>query len=134
MMNRQERRAAESEGRRLTKKGWSPWEAMTLPDPEKYPTLRNVFEVWKNNCYIVQVALEKTEWGAVRRLMIRRNDGEPTRSWADMQRIKNDLCGPEEVGLEVFPRESELVDDANIYHLWVLGPCMDLPFNLKRKS
>ena len=107
---------------------------MSLPDPKQYPTLINVFEVWKNNWYIVQVAREDTDWGMVRRLMIRRNDGESVRTWADMQRIKNELCGPESVGLEVFPRESELVDEANVYHLWVLGAGMELPLKLRKRG
>lgn len=38
----------------------------------------------------------------------------------EAQRIKNDLAGPEETAVEVYPPQSELVDDADAYHLWVL--------------
>jgi hypothetical protein len=56
------------------------------------------------------------------------------RSWADMQRIKNELVGPERVAVEVFPPVSELVDQANIAHLWVLPEGFALPFSLKAGS
>jgi len=40
----------------------------------------------------------------------------------DMQRIKNELVHPEAFAFQIFPPESQLVDGANQYHLWVLIP------------
>jgi hypothetical protein len=38
--------------------------------------------------------------------------------WRDLQRIKNELVGPECEAVELYPAESRLVDTANQYHLW----------------
>ena len=46
------------------------------------------------------------------------------------QKIKNEIFGDEYIALEVFPRESELVDEANMYHLWVFKNTK-LSFSLK---
>jgi len=53
-------------------------------------------------------------------LSIKRKDGNQTRSWVDLQNIKNSLVGPETEGVELFPAESRKVDLANQYHLWVI--------------
>lgn len=131
-MNRHLRRASEASGRRMMRQGWSAWQSQPLPILSLYPALWNVTEVWKNNLYIVQVVSERTAWGQVDRLLVRRNDAQPIRSWSDMQRIKNELRGPERVAIEVYPPESELVDSAHIYHLWVLPEGFSLPFRLER--
>ncbi|WP_444876696.1 DUF7694 domain-containing protein [Brevibacillus daliensis] len=51
--------------------------------------------------------------------------------WAEKQRIKNELFGTERVAVEVFPAQSELVDEANMYHIWLLPADMKLPFSLQ---
>jgi hypothetical protein len=51
-------------------------------------------------------------------------------SWHEMQRIKDELAGPDATAIEVYPPHDEIVDDADMFHLWVLpGP---LPFSLAR--
>src|SRR5436305_747972 len=54
-------------------------------------------------------------------LSIKRRDKQPIRNWRDLQRIKNELCGPECEGVELFPSESRLVDSANQYHMTVFS-------------
>jgi hypothetical protein len=49
-----------------------------------------------------------------------------------MQRIKNELAGPERVAVEVYPPVSQLVDHANMYHLWVFEAGFALPFGLHK--
>jgi hypothetical protein len=39
--------------------------------------------------------------------------------WKDLQRIKNEIYGPETVAVQYFPKESELVDIVNVYWLVV---------------
>ncbi len=53
------------------------------------------------------------------------------RDWRVLQRIKNDVAGPEREAIEICPAESRLVDTANQYHLWVLpeGEKMPLGFH-----
>lgn len=42
--------------------------------------------------------------------------------WRDAQAIKNDVCGEEWEGLELYPSESRLVDPSNRFYLWVVPP------------
>ena len=53
-------------------------------------------------------------------LTFKRNDRAAVRDWRHFQAIKNEVAGPEREAIEIFPPESELVDAANEYHLWVL--------------
>lgn len=46
-------------------------------------------------------------------------NGQPVRSWSDLQAIKNELVGAENFAVEVYPAESRLVDCGANYHLWV---------------
>lgn len=81
-------------------------------------------EIWKNDKY--QVAVHRNDgvrpgWQKVIHLSIKRLDKEPIRDWREMQEIKNELVGPENEGVELYPAESRLVDLANQFHLWVLA-------------
>lgn len=55
-------------------------------------------------------------------------------TWAERQRIKNELFGRERTAVEVMPPESELVDEANMYHLWVMPVGYVLPFTLAQRK
>lgn len=47
----------------------------------------------------------------------------------ELPAIKNELVGPENEGVELYPAESRLMDSANQYHLWVLtDPEKRFPF------
>lgn len=73
-------------------------------------------EVFLNSRY--QVELERAN-GMIH-LSIKRKDQQPVHDWRDLQRIKNELVGPECEGVELYPAESRCVDTANQYHLWVV--------------
>ncbi len=65
--------------------------------------------------------------GAARHLAIASlSERRPT--WYEMQRIKDEIAGPEATGVEVYPPADELVDGAHMFHLWVLPE--PLPFSL----
>jgi hypothetical protein len=81
-------------------------------------------QLWTNNRYTV---IAEPIGGGWMHLSIRRNDRAPARDWRDLQRIKNDIYGPEAEGVELFPAESRLVDLANQLHLWVLVTGERLP-------
>lgn len=49
-------------------------------------------------------------------------------SWPEMQRIKDELAGTTATAVEVYPPQAEIVDDAEMYHLWVVTT--SLPFSL----
>lgn len=96
------------------------------------PELRAVREGWRNNIYAVWVTGVVTEWGEVDHLWIRRHDSQPVRSWSDVQRIKREVLwsGRDRVGVEVYPPDAEVVDQAHMYHLWVMPSGFRLPFSL----
>ena len=73
-----------------------------------------------NSRYQVSVRRFSTkEFGEALHLSIKRRDKAPIRNWRELQRIKNEICGPECEGVELFPAEGRLVDSANQFHLFV---------------
>lgn len=83
-----------------------------------------------NLVYSVQFFERASDWGTIDHLVLRRHDGGVAFPWSDLQRIKDELCGAERVAVEVFPPQSQLVDDANCRHLWALPAGYALPFGL----
>jgi len=59
-------------------------------------------------------------WPEMWWLSIKRRDKHPIHDWRHLQRIKNELIGRENEGVELYPAESRKVDGANQYHLFVL--------------
>lgn len=113
---------------------WEPRDASAVPVPRATlaPNERWCRFCYVNNRYSVQLSLVETSVGEITHLWIRAHDGNMPRSWSDLQRIKNDLGGgPERVAVEVFPPASELVDSANMAHLWVYPPDYVMPFRLR---
>ena len=51
-------------------------------------------------------------------LSIRDNQRTAKHDWRDFQRIKNEILGPEIELVEIYPRESQLVDTSNQFHLF----------------
>lgn len=80
--------------------------------------------------YVVMIRDVETDWGIVQHACIRNADSIDI-PWKEKQRIKDQIFGPERIAMEVFPKDSELVDEANMYHLWVLPQGMELPFGLR---
>lgn len=81
-------------------------------------------ELWKNNRYQVAIVRETPVgkgFPPMIHLSIKRLDRNPVRDWRDLQRIKNELVGPEHEGVELYPAESRLTDTANQFHVWVLA-------------
>lgn len=82
-----------------------------------------------NNRYIVMIedGVTLSTGETAIKAMIQRHDDQPIPNhWREIQNIKNEIFGPEQVGIEYYPAESELSDKANIYWLWVF-PDGDLP-------
>ena len=78
-------------------------------------------KTYLNSIYQVQLRDHHAEgWPRMVWLSIKRRDKEPIRDWRDLQRIKNELIGPENEAIELFPAESRLVDTSNQYHLYAL--------------
>ncbi len=52
-------------------------------------------------------------------MMVEREDGGPVRcGWDTLQALKDEYLGPEVCAVEVFPPESEVVNDVNRRHFY----------------
>lgn len=109
-----------------------PWEPLyrveinpQLQEVRKKLGVQPVDEVWVNDIY--QVVVVNFESGMTH-LSIKRDDRHVVRDWRHLQSIKNEICGEDRWGVEIFPPESALVDSANEYHLFVLPAGVELPF------
>lgn len=99
---------------------WTPFEEFEPLDSSQtmHAESSKGFRLWQNNVYTVLVEeLDAPE--GMTHLSIRRNDRHWTHDWRHLQRIKNEIMGPEREAVELYPMESRLVDSANQYHLWV---------------
>lgn len=83
----------------------------------------------KNNQFVVMIREVETDWGVMAHAVIKSASDDDI-PWRDKQRIKNEIFGDECIAVEVFPKKSELVDHANLYHIWILPDGMELPFGI----
>jgi len=132
-MNRAARRRFERELKSPRAAGGK-WIQVTSPAQAGYGQgwVREMNVAFKDadNRYVVMIREVQTEWGIVRHAFVR-NDDNTDIPWAEKQRIKNEVFGKDATAVEVFPKDADLVDGANAYHLWILPPNMQLPFGLK---
>lgn len=88
-------------------------------------------EVWTNGEYEVFVYYgDDGRRGSVW-LSIKRMDREIINDWRHKQQIKNEVLGSEREAVELYPRESRVVDNANQYHLYVAPEGCDWPVGFK---
>ena len=114
------------------RKPWTPLRRATATDESRDRVKRSLGltdddldlgELYVNSAY--QVMVRRTPPTAAPgpdlvHLSVRRRDRRPVHDWRDLQRIKNELLGPEHEAVELYPAESRRVDLANQYHLWAL--------------
>lgn len=128
-MNRQQKRAALAKARRDIKHQiWTPFQER--PDVLGHPSApKGLLRAYCNSMFSVQVygsLYAHSDGSCVRGcrltwLGIRRHDeGRP--SWADLQRIKNEILGPEAEAVQVMPPVSLLVDQVDMYWLMSAEP------------
>lgn len=136
MGNRFQRRVAIAQARKS--KSWD-WQELPIEAALASHALSHIKRAVRNDLWIVQIyAFVAEHIGPMQHLMIRSVEGagnivghEP--SWQDLQRIKNELCGPETEALQVYPRRSDVMDQVDMYHLFVLPGAWALPFGLHRE-
>jgi hypothetical protein len=123
--------------RAQSREPWGEWgrcHALKIEGPNG--TVEKYDETWRNNRY--QVSIRRFPCEAFKDddgtpltmayVTIKRNDKESIHDWRDLQRIKNELLGPEVEAVELYPAESRLVDTSNQYHLWALPEGVPWPF------
>lgn len=129
-VSRNERRILlRAEAQRRASGNWGAWERIELPHGTGGRGWnREVRAAHRNGVFAV---LERPVDGGVVHLAISSLSGErPT--WWEAQRIKNEIAGSEATAVEVYPPQGEVVDEADMYHLWVLPG--GLPFSLARDA
>lgn len=109
-----------------------PAHCVEVPREGWMPSMRSVsrvIRVFRSREFLVQVHEEPDD---VIRLSINRSalesDGNWKEgiSWDELQRIKNECGYADRMAIEIFPPQAEVVNVANIRHLWVLPT--PLPF------
>jgi hypothetical protein len=103
---------------------WTPFE-----EAEPIPELPNDV-IMVNSRYQVNIkfGVAPAPFGKFLELSIKTRDKAAFHDWRDFQRIKNELVGEENEGVELYPAESRLVDTANQYYMFVFRPGFKLPF------
>lgn len=121
---RNERRFLLAKEERSRKSGnWGQWSVKHFPKGSVSPNPKG----WAYQFEIAHVndvfsVLDRLLENGVRHLAIT-SLSQVRPSWPEMQRIKDEIAGPNATAVEVYPPQNEIVDDADMYHLWVLtGP------------
>ena len=105
----------------------STYSSKMTPVPKwKWPTQKGVtvLEVWRSHGFFAQLVQEETS-GAIRlsvnRTMIdRHGDWLADIAWEDLQRIKSECGLGQMLAVEVYPRDKDVVNVANMRHLFLM--------------
>jgi hypothetical protein len=114
-----------NEERRRKSGDWGPWERIDLPMGIPGTGWCNLIRyAYRNAVFSVLV---RTVEDGVRHFAVSSLTGvRPT--WWEMQRIKNELAGDAATAVEVYPPQAEVIDGADMFHIWVMPTA--LPFSL----
>ena len=129
------RLAAKIERKAFDSGEWGLWETFELPAgiPGGNGWTRKIRWCYRNLLYAVLVRPVPTDNGVIMHCAIRTiSHLEPP--WRHKQRIKNELFGKDRTAVEVMPAEKNLVDAADMYHMWVLPAGWTLPFGLSAEE
>lgn len=90
-------------------------------------------------CELYEVWMRKFQpegWPIMWWLSIKRRfTKEPIHDWRHLQKIKNELVGEDNEGVELYPSEKRLVDTSNQYHLFVMAdPAERFPFGFQQRA
>lgn len=95
---------------------------------EEWPTMPVMpMQIWRSRKYLAQLYKEEvSDFPGLMRLSVCRaklgTDGrwEDSLTWDELQAIKTELGFWEWYGIEVYPRDIDVVNVANFRHLWLL--------------
>lgn len=123
---RDKQRLLDREARIRRSGEWGEWEVIAF-EPQDFGHVGVFSMAHRNRVFCV---LDRMDFSGARHLAISSLSGiRPT--WPETQRIKSEIAGHEATAVEVYPPQSEVVDQADMYHLWVLPG--RLPFGLKER-
>jgi hypothetical protein len=133
---REQRRAAARESAKLPEKlveiPKAEWANATNDDPTR-------FRVWRSRHFLVQAFMENYPDPLVRLSINRTTLGANGRwlediSWDDLQRVKREAGYADLDAVELFPADKDVVNVANMRHLWVFLEPGRLPFAWRAKA
>lgn len=115
-MNEHQRKEA---ARREEKMGSPKFITIDLSTAKAVPP--GMTRAFRNNRFTVMIYDRSlTTKGVATRVMIQSHYNEPIqRHWSTIQKIKNDIFGEETTAVEYYPAKSKLIDDHNIYWIWI---------------
>ncbi len=90
---------------------------------EKWPHAQaNLIEVWRSRDFLVQVLEQEPLWrmSVCRTMLNRRQRFVDGIAWEDLQRLKAEIGKGDYCAVEIYPRDRDLVNVANMRHLWLL--------------
>src|SRR5687768_931028 len=123
-MNRHERRATLAEQHAHVR---SLPQVLQLIPRNEYPfSLNPPVKAWQSRHYFVQLYDESEQREGLMRLTISRaklgKDGrwKEGLSWDELQDIKREVGFGDWYAVEIYPRDCDVVNDANMRHLWVM--------------
>lgn len=128
--SRRERRALEADNRarptKLQRLDEREWAHITTPGIPRV-------EVWRSSGFLLQIFAEPN---GVERLTISRTSIKGDRwddeiSWDDLQRLKRECGRGERDAVEIYPADKDIVNVANMRHLWLTQA--EVPFKWKTK-
>lgn len=149
-MTRAERREAQREAEKARERwtklnidaeeragGWPEWTPFERLHMESELCMAvGCHEIWCNSRYQVQVRFLDAPRGfpPMVHLSIKTHSKSERHDWRDFQRIKNELCGTEAEGVELYPAEKRLMDEANQFHMYVIAPGNRFPFGEQERT
>ena len=85
---------------------------------------KGMTRAFRNTRYTVMVYdNSKVTTGIATRIMVQRHDDNPILNhWSEMQKIKNEIFGRLVTAVEYYPSEMDLIDEHNIYWMWIFPP------------
>lgn len=105
--------------RKEFKKPVTKFQKLDLSKSKSVP--KGMTRAYRNNRFTVMVYdNHKVSTGTVICVLIQKHDDTPiNRHWFQLQKIKNEIFGKEAMAIEYYPPESKLIDDHNIYWIWI---------------
>jgi len=101
------------------KKPVTKFKELDLDNAKNIP--KGMTRAFRNTRYTVMVYDNSpVSTGTATRVMIQKHNNTPILNhWSELQKIKNEIFGEETTAVEYYPAQSQLIDDYNIYWLWI---------------
>ncbi len=107
---------------------WGPWEIVNFPKGTIGTGWTYGFDkAHKNKVFSV---LDRSLGNGVRHLAVS-SLSQIRPSWPEMQRIKDELAGKNATAVEVYPPHDEIVDEADMFHIWILAEPLAFGLSVK---